>query len=152
MDQFLKNILQAAYQSNKTQFNNDILGLMKLGNISKAELPRLLFEHLKADKDLPKTGPEALNFFTNLPIDKLKQEPVGSKIKKVMSPEEIRKIPPSSSVWGPQQSLHASYPALASILSGPTALERVIGKNRIEASTERASRLNEFSRRYKKAE
>lgn len=152
MDQFLKNILQAAYQYDKKKFNADILGLMKLANISKAELPRLLFEHLKADKDLPQNGKEAMNFFTNLPIDKLKHEPVGSKIKKVMSPDEVKKIPPSSSTWGPQANLHASYPTVASILAEPTAIERVIGKTRIEASAKRASRLNEFSRRYKKAD
>lgn len=149
MDQFLKAILKAAYQLDKTSFNNTIMDLMEQGGIKKAELPRLLFEHLKADKDLPQNGKEATNFFINLPIDKLKHEPVGSKIKKVMSPDEVKKIPPSSPVWGPQANLHASYPAVSSLLAEPTALERVIGKNRVEASAERAVRLNEFSRRYK---
>ena len=149
MDKFLTAILQAAYQFDKKKFNENIGRLMQAGGIKKTELPRLLFEHLKADKDLPQNGAEAMNFFINLPIDKLKHEPVGSKIKKVMGPEEIKRIPPSSSIWGPQANLHASYPTVESMTAEPSALETVIGKTRIEASAVRASRLNEFSRRYK---
>lgn len=119
MDRIAEVFLKLIYKvTSQKQFNDALQLLLKQEEVSKLELPKMVLKVLKEGKDLPQNGQEALNLLTYLPISALRQSPLFEKIRDVMSPEEKKKIPSPSSVWGPQGAPGGGLNPTAEVTAG----------------------------------
>ena len=114
--QIAQKVLDLAYNAASNQeFNQNLKA--QVPGVSKVEIQRALREYLKAGKGLPQNGQQALRFLTYIPTSAFRESPIFENFMKVMSPEEKKKIPNPSGIWGEQPLLHAKYQTLARILN-----------------------------------
>ena len=115
-EKIAQQILTLAYKApSKKEFNEGWEAVAP--GVPKNKVPILLRDYLKAGKGLPQNSTQALRFLTYLPLPVFRQSPVFEKFLSVLSPEDKKKIPNQTGIWGDQPLLHARYQTLARILN-----------------------------------
>lgn len=104
MDQIIFNFLKLIYDAeSQDKFNQLLDSLLTAEKIKKADLPKLIEKELKDNpKSYPETSEQTLRFLTYMPLSQFRKSPIFDKFLSVLSPEDKKKIPNPSNIWGEQ--------------------------------------------------
>lgn len=112
MDQAAQELIGLAYTAqNQKVFNQKLLALLGHEKVTKIELPKRVEKTLLEGKSYPISSQAALRFLTYLPLSQFRKGDIYDNFLAVLTPQDVKRIPPSTGVWGEQKFLRASITA-----------------------------------------
>ena len=102
----VQNFLELTYKlKSDSDWNHAFENLLSTNKINKLSLPSDIDKEFKLGKSFPANAEEAFRFLTRLPLNYWKSKSWWENILDLIPSEQRKKIPQSTSIWGPQKHL-----------------------------------------------